>query len=74
MDLFSLLFLLQLLSHSNTQQPGKTPENPASFIITDCGNGSKCKEVSGGLTIDANWRATYVMNQDQKNYCNDGGA
>ncbi|EFP80732.1 uncharacterized protein PGTG_06688 [Puccinia graminis f. sp. tritici CRL 75-36-700-3] len=74
MDLSSLLFLLQLLSHSNTQQPGKTPENPASFIITDCGNGSKCKEVSGGLTIDANWRATYVMNQDQKNYCNDGGS
>ncbi|KAA1129432.1 hypothetical protein PGTUg99_000650 [Puccinia graminis f. sp. tritici] len=76
MDLSSLLFLLQLLSHSNTQQPGKTPENPASFIITDCGNGSKCKEVSGGLTIDANWRATYVMSQDQqqKNYCNDGGA
>ncbi|KAA1111681.1 hypothetical protein PGT21_008457 [Puccinia graminis f. sp. tritici] len=74
MDLFSLLLLLQSLSSSYAQNAGKIkPEKPVPFIVKECASGSNCKDLSGGLTIDANWRWTHDKDQEGQK-CYDGSA
>lgn len=72
MDLLSLLLLLPFFSSpSLAQQVGtQKPEQPVPFSIQECGNGN-CQTLSGGLTIDANWRWSH--NKDGKN-CYTGNA
>ncbi|WAQ92276.1 hypothetical protein PtA15_16A182 [Puccinia triticina] len=74
MDLFSLLLLLQFLSASQAQTPGKVQqETPLPFSIKECGKGSDCKAISGSLTIDANWRWTHDANEQGTKCFDDKG-
>jgi len=55
---FASVYLAHLALVQGQQMGSSTPESPPQITIQDCSTGS-CKAVTGGATIDANWRWSF---------------